>query len=205
MALDSIDWKELRGSGTVLAVALAIGGALVYWGIDFSSAAELEYKKGQSRFQAARRRYSTLDEQQRLIEQYYPQYQALEQAGVVGAEQRLNWIETLGNLARGLKIPVMRYEISSQEEFQPGFAVSQGAFKVFATEMRLTTGLLHEGDLPAIITALNEAASGLFTVSGCSMSRSTTTVIKKNDPRVPTVNAQCQLRWYIVKTPEAPS
>ena len=200
-----IDWKLLRGRILMLCVCLAIGGALVYGGIHDAEKSDREYRKAHGRFQGARNRYLTLDDQQRLIEQYYPQYRALVDGGVIGVELRLSWVETLKRLARGLKMPAMRYEISTQEEFQPTFDVPQGSFKVFTTDMVLNTGLLHEADLPTVLTALSEAASGLFTVSGCTMKRRPKSFVGVPDPRKPNVDAQCRLRWYAVKKPEQSS
>jgi hypothetical protein len=197
-----IDWKMLRGRTIMLVVCLSIGAGLVYGGLQQAELAEREYRRAHGHFQGARRRYLTLDDQQRLIEQFYPQYQALEKGGIIGAEMRLSWVETLKRLARGLKMPVMRYEISSQEEFRPTFDVPQGTFKVFTTDMRLNIGLLHEADLPAVITALSEAASGLFTVSGCSIKRRPIAFSGMPNPRKPNVDAACRLRWYVVKKPE---
>ncbi|MEM7406786.1 MAG: hypothetical protein AAF458_15925 [Pseudomonadota bacterium] len=202
MAAANLDFRELRGATIMLVVALAIGGGLLYWGLQYAQTTETEFRKGQSRFKSAKRRYSTLDDQQREIEQYLPQYQALEEAGIIGDESRLNWIETLRGLAVNMKLPVMRYEISSQDELEPDFEFPSGNFKVFATEMRLTAGLLHEADLPMMVNALTEAANGLFTVSGCSIARRSRAFAGKPDPRKPNLDVECVLRWYVVRKPE---
>lgn len=205
MALAKADWKVLRGSIVMMSVSVIISGGLIYGGQQLASDADQQYRRDYARYQSARARYLTLDDQQRMIEQYYPRYKALEDAGIIGTERRLSWIETLRNMARGLKVPQMRYEISTQEEFEPTFTLPQGTFKVFATDMRLSAGLLHEGDLPAMLAALDEAADGMFSVAGCALEVRADAFPPQPNPRNPNVNAECRLQWFVVRKPEPPS
>ena len=78
----------------------------------------------------------------------------------------------------------------------------RGTFKVYATDMRLSVGLLHEGDLPAMLAALDEAAAGMFSVAGCAMTTRNDAFPLKPDPRSPNINAECRLQWYVVRKPE---
>lgn len=198
-----IDWSMLRGALVLLVIALAIGGGLVYGGHHIASEAELVQRRGQGSFQAARARYLTLDEERRLIETFAPRYAALEDEGLIGEERRLSWVETLRAVARGMKMPALRYEISSQDTFEPDFPVPQGSYSVFATDMRLRMGLLHEADLPAVLTALAQGARGLFSVRDCSMVRRDGAFGGAPDPREPNLDVDCRLQWFVVRRPES--
>jgi hypothetical protein len=202
MALASADWKVLRGAIVMTVVSVIISGGLLYGGRELADKADLQYRRDYGSYQGARARYLTLDDQQRTIEEFYPRYQGLEEAGMIGDERRLSWIETLRNMARGLKVSQMRYEISSQEEFEPAFELPRGTFKVYTTDMNLSAGLLHEADLPAMLAALDEAAEGMFSVAGCSMQVRANAFPVKPEPRNPNVIAECRLQWFIVRKPE---
>jgi hypothetical protein len=197
--MGDIDWRVLRGSLIVLVVALGISGALIYGGYQVAIEAELTHKRDKNRFHAARKRYLTLDDEDRIIKEFAPQYVALEQAGLIGDERRLSWIETLRKVAKGMKMPSLRYEITSQEKLKPQFKVPGGVFGVYSTEMRLRMGLLHAADLPAVFAALTEAAQGLFTVTGCSMTREYSDLSANIDPSVANVEVTCRLSWMVTR------
>ena len=205
MQLGDIDWRVLRGSIIVAVIAFAIAGALVYGGHQISSEAAAAERQSQNRSKSARARYLTLDDEKRLIEEFAPQYAALENAGLIGDERRLSWIETLRTVAKGMKMPALRYEIGAQERFEPDYPLPAGTFTVYGTEMRLQMGLLHAADLPAIFAALGEAARGLFTVTGCSLARPYAELGEQIDPSKANLSVQCRLRWLVTRKPSAPA
>jgi len=205
MQPDSIDWRLLRNSALVLVIALGISGALVYGGLDAAEHARLIHKGEKNRFQAARARYLTLDDEARIIQEFAPRFAEFVDAGLIGEERRLSWVETLRTVARGLKVPALRYEISSQEKVTPEYPIPPGSFGVYGTQMRLRMGLLHGADLPAVFLALSEAAKGLFTVSGCSITRPYAESMRDINPSEPNLTVDCRLTWLVTKRPERPS
>lgn len=202
MSLADVDWSVLRGTIVVLVVSLTISGSLVYGGYSVASDAELQHLRAKGRFQAARARYLTLDDEKRVIEEFGPRFSELESAGLIGDERRLSWVETLRTVAQGMKMPALQYEIATQEPMTPEFTVPAGTFSVYGTEMRLSMGLLHAGDLPAVFAALGESARGLFTVTGCSLKRQTDELGVQVDPRKPNLKADCRLQWMVTRKPE---
>ncbi len=201
----SIDWRVLRGSIIVLVVALGISAALLYGGLDVAEEARLIHRGEQNRFQAARARYLTLDDEARIIKEFAPRFAELVDAGLIGEEHRLSWVETLRTVARGLKMPALRYEISSQERITPEYQIPPGIFGVYGTQMRLRMGLLHGADLPAVFLALSEAAKGMFTVAGCSIKRPYVELDPDINPREPNLTVDCRLTWLVTRKPERPT
>jgi hypothetical protein len=197
--LNDVDWSVVRGSLIVLLVSAGISGALIYGGYAVAADAELKQRRDNGRFQAARVRYLTLDDEKRLIEEFAPQFAKLEEAGLIGDERRLSWVETLRTVAQGMKMPSLRYEISSQEKYKTEFEVPQGVFGVYSTEMRLKMGLLHGGDLGAVFAAMSAASRGLFTVTGCSVVRQVTRVTDDLNPSRPNLSADCRLEWMVTR------
>ena len=102
-------------------------------------------------------------------------------------------------------MPALRYEISSQEKVTPEYPIPPGSFGVYGTQMRLRMGLLHGADLPAVFLALSEAAKGLFTVSGCSITRPYAESMRDINPSEPNLTVDCRLTWLVTKKPERPS
>ena len=123
--------------------------------------------------------------------------------GRIGDEQRLNWIETLRQVAARIKLPSLQYEIRAQREYEPDFPIETGRFSVFVSEMTLNVGLFHEEDLPRMLDELGRRAAGMFTVAGCSVLPIQDSF--QSNPTKPNLEAQCQLRWFVVKVKDEES
>lgn len=197
MKLSEVDWGILRGAAAALSVSVVLSAAALTASYYFWSNMDEGYERENAKLLGIRGRYQTVDEEEGIIETYLPRYEALEARGIIGRERRLDWIESLRAVSRQLKVPSLRYAISSQEAYAPEFPVHSGAFHVYASEMDLDLGLLHEEDLPRLLAGLDERALGLYSVDSCELRR-------VNDPfgaepTEPNVSARCKLRWTTVR------
>ncbi len=197
MKLAEIDWSVLRGALILLVVALLVSGGLFYGSSYVHDQVERENRSEQLNLTRVRSEYQTIDDEQRIIETYLPQYRTLEERGIIGSERRLDWVETLRAAAAKIRLPSLRYELFPQGEYRAEFPLPQGAYKVYESTMRLDLGLLHEGDLVALLAELNRNSEGLFTVSSCSIRRNGEQV--RFEPNVPNISASCELRWLTVR------
>ena len=100
-----------------------------------------------------------------------------------------------------IKIPKLEYELEAQHAFDVGWDLGIGDFAVYASSMRLTLGLLHEGDLLRFFADLKKNTSGLFGVTACEMNRSGQTL--SNQPLGNNVNATCELKFMTIRGPES--
>ena len=201
MKLADVDWSILRGPITLMVVAVLVSVALLGGSYYFWSTMDSEYRKQNSRLLAIRRKYQTVDDEEQIIETFLPRFEKHAEVGVIGPENRLDWIEALRGASEVLKLPSVRYSIESQRVYEPGYEVNtQGSFQVFASEMVLDIGLLHEGDLPRLLEELNIAGKGLYTVSSCQMRR--VRAAFSEDPNEINLQADCRLRWLTIKPKE---
>ena len=127
MTLADLDWRILRGSLIGLAVCLLVGGAVVYVSYQYSSAQELEFRNESRKLLTVRGRYQTIDEEERIIEEFLPRFLALEDRGVIGREYRLDWIETLRNASDELKLPELTYTIDTQSLYEAEIPFEEGS------------------------------------------------------------------------------
>ncbi len=197
MAKVKLDWSVLRGSIVVLMICAIISASLLGSTFYFTETIDAEHRREQKALRAARTDYLDLDEEKELIEIYYPRFQALEALGIFGDEQRLNWTETLQNAAARLKLPSLSYAIQPRHAATPSFPIKKGRFHLFASDLRLKAGLLHEADLPDLLYEIETYGSGLFTVTGCRMQLVGN--FRQQNPTRPIVKAECLLRWYTIR------
>ena len=130
----------------------------------------------------------------------YRGYYDLEARGIIGGERRLDWIESITDAAAVVRVPTFLYSFDAQRPYQASFPLDSGKFQIFATNVTLTLGLLHEGDLPALLNELDRSAAGQFSVSNCDMARTGEQVLA--DPRHNNVDAVCHLQWFTIKKPD---
>ena len=200
MKLADVDWSILRGSIIFLVLSVVVAAALLIGSYQFWGAMTTEFDGQRQELQTVRRKYHTVDEEERIIEVFLPRYQDLQAEGIIGREYRLNWIENLRTVSKDLKLPNLRYAINTQEMYEPAFPVQDGAFKVYVSLMTLDLGLLHEGDLLRFFQELDQRAAGLYSVSDCAINRSSGEL--KRDPTEANLMAKCTLKWYTVKQAE---
>ena len=125
-----IDWTILKGSLIAFIACLLISGLLAGGSHYFRESAQVDFKKNKNNFQSISRRYLAVDEEERLIRQFYPQFVDLYNAGIIGREHRLNWIEVLRQVGERIMLPSLSYQISSQEVYTPGYSINLGGFQL---------------------------------------------------------------------------
>ena len=117
-------------------------------------------------------------------------FNALKSRGVIGKEQRLEWVELLKEIRERHRLIELRYEISPQ---QPLEKAPSGNFALYASTMKLQLSLLHEEDLIRLLDDLRREAHALIQVKRCDVSR-----IPRSGPENTLqgfLQAECLLDW----------
>ncbi len=199
MNQSDIDWRVLRNASILLLLALAFSGALIAGSMYYEDMMYARYQKEDARFKAISRKYLAVDQEEKLIKDDYPRFVEFYRQGIIGPEHRLNWLETLRAARDRLEIPDLRYQIDSREQFVPDYDVVSGPFELYATRMKLSLDMLHEGDLFSLLQVLDERAEGLYTVSRCHLKRLQKQVVLKADSK--NLMAECELAWETIDLP----
>ena len=197
MTREEIDWPVIKIPTITFIVVLLLSLSIIAGSWVFKEDMLSKYKKNKNRFTSVSQKYLAVDEDERIIRKYYPEFIALYKKGVIGREHRLNWIETLRASSERIKLPGLRYSISPQEKYSPGFNVNLGKFALFSSSMSLTIDMLHEGDLVRLIRDMSEHAEGMFTITECRFMRTGNTLSEK--PDATNVSAECDLQWLNIR------
>ena len=198
----AIDWRALRGSIVLFALALAIGAAATGGAMRFHDAASRSHDTQKRRLETIRARYRTIDEQMRLVESRLPEFRALEAAGIIGEEQRLAWIEALQEVAARAGLPSLRYRIEPRTSYEAGLALDAGVFRPFSSVVRVEAGLLHEGEFERLMRGLAIAKRAwLYRVERCELRRAGPSFVMRTG--AVNLTAECDLRWITFARGEA--
>lgn len=196
MTASKADLAILRGAVGVFAMCVLVGGMLVGASYYFREEMATEYRNHQLRFRDVSRKYLAVDDEERIIEKAYPEFVRLFESGILGHEHRLSWIEALRRADAAIGLPALDYRINSQKLYEPPFPLNLGGFDIQVSEMSLGLGLLHEGDLINVLSALDATADGLYSVSRCEALR--VNEFDVQDKTRPTIKADCVLEWFTV-------
>jgi hypothetical protein len=194
------DLTSLRLPAAALAISAVVAVAMVNISSNNLSRVDSELRGYETALQEARSRYQRWGEEREIIVRYLPLYQRLEQQGLVGAERRINWLEglRLANAQAGLF--GVDYQLGVRESFPLADKSSPIASRIHHSPMRLTFGLVHEGDLLRFFRALGAQQAGFFSLTGCTLDRGGRT--SAPEPRQVNINAQCQLSWVTISKQE---
>ncbi|MCZ6773047.1 MAG: hypothetical protein O7G83_13870 [Proteobacteria bacterium] len=196
MANNKPDWSILRGSLILFVVCVLASTAMLAGSFQFRQKMEREYQSNHSRFRNASQQYLAVDEEERIIEEFYPEFVRLYRAGLLGGERRLSWLETLREAGDAIKIPELTYKIEAQRPTKTDFDVRLGSYELYSSPMNLSIGLLHEGDLFQLLNALDRDALGQYSVRSCNFKMTEGEI--KLDPHVANIKADCLLDWLTI-------
>jgi len=138
-------------------------------------------------------------ENNQIIDEFESNFLKLVNQGVVGAEDRLSWFETIQNTAKKRGMPSVKYSISTQVSLkEKSIKREYRGIDVFKSVMVLDIRMAHEGDLFALLNDL-EKADGLFAVDRCDIEK----VSKKTVDTENIMKAYCELGWYTFRGSKA--
>lgn len=143
----------------------------------------------------AGRKHANAGAEKELITRYLPPYTALQDAGFVGGEQRINWVDSLRTANRAAGLFGVDYDIGHQEPYPLAKDLGAGELPMKQSPMKLTLPLLHEGDLMPFFRSLAAQRAGMFMLNGCSIRR--TGVVPPGASQA-NLTAECELAWITV-------
>lgn len=138
-------------------------------------------------------------ENTQIIDEFESNFLKLVNQGVVGAEDRLSWFETIQNTAKKRGMPLVKYSISTQTELkEANIKREYRGIDVFKSVMALDIKMAHEGDLFALLNDL-EKADGLFAVDHCDIEKMNRKIVDTEN----NMKAYCELGWYTFRGSQA--
>jgi hypothetical protein len=194
---DDLKYLRFPLAAALVLATVGIGGAAAMQ--KWSEQATLGQAQAEAARNEAQGRLARANEEEHEIKLNMQQYRTLASQGIVGEENRLDWIERIAAIKAARKLYDIRYEISEQKKDENS---PPSGPEIMVSRMLLTLPLLHEEDLFHLLADLRAANRGYFLVKGCTISR----VLNAIDRRIlaPTLDASCLLDFYTIRERAAP-
>jgi hypothetical protein len=165
------DIKQLR-SALALAAVLVVAGAACLVSSDYylDGAKRAREAARQSRVQA-QERVSKVSEEEREIRENLVYFEQMRGRGMIGEQNRLDWIESIAKIKNDRKLFEIKYSIEAQKALDYPGIVATGTGDFVVSRMKLDMLLLHEEDLLDFLADLDAAGKSQVSVRRCSVTR----------------------------------
>ena len=194
MKLGASDFPKLQWSLLATVLMMIVGAAMVYFSYNATEVAKRDRAAAQAERNEFDGKLKQVRNEEDEIKQKSAVFNALQTRGMIGEEQRLEWVELLKDIRERLRLIELRYEISPQQPLEkaPG-----GTLALHASTMKLQLNLLHEEDLIRLLDDLRRQARALIQVKRCDVSR-----IPRSGPENTLqgfLQAECLIDWVTLR------
>jgi hypothetical protein len=198
--MNPADLRALKAPLIALIVSIALGAGLAYYSGVVLKQTKLALLQQQNQLHDARSRLQKSGDEKDIIVRYLSGYEYLQRLGFAGPEQRINWLDCLRLTNQQAQLFGVDYQIGTQQAYPYANELDPGQLTLHQSVMKITLGLLHEGDLMRFLGTLAKLDAGVFSVNECTIERQDfggSIRFQSN------LRAQCELAWITVR-PAAP-
>lgn len=149
---------------------LAAGSGLITWTESMHAAAERGLTAARADRTQAKERLMRIAEEEREVKEKLEVYRRLKALGILGEEQRLEWADAMARIRTERELPDLRYRVERQQPLKtvPGKPAN---VEFYASKMRVSLALLHEGDLLSFLGDLRASGNAYYAIRSCSLTR----------------------------------
>lgn len=196
MKLTQRDFRKLLLPLVATLALFATAGILAWWSHAETRGAAQERDRAteektriETRLRQFRSEETDLKERSLLLKR-------LQDAGILGEEHRLDWMEQLRNTQRDLRLPGLKYEFAVQA---PLNRTTPSGYAWFNSPLRLQLRLLHEGDLLSALEHIQREARAMVIVRSCQLAPPVATAERRES--VAPLHADCDMDWLTARQP----
>jgi len=165
------DLKQLRAAAASGLIMAALGVAAIAVADHYLGLASKARDAAKAQRSAAQERVSKVFEEEREIRESLVFYQTMQRQGMLGPENRLDWIDAIAKIKSDRKLFEIKYNIEAQKPLDYPGLVSTKPNDFLVSRMRLDMLLLHEEDLLNFLSDLRSVGRFHVSVRSCNMTR----------------------------------
>ncbi len=194
---NKIEWSILQSALIIFVISLITSVSIIWSTWYYKTEMHKKFNQTNGQFQTISNKYLAIDQEEKLIRDYYPKFIELYENGLLGPERRLNWIEALRESSEKLDMPNLSYDIQSQIQYKPEYSIKTGSYKLYISNMKLSAELYHIVDFFRFLNELKNNAQGVFDIKSCDFKRRSEkfSTLKLQ----PILNVECEFSWLNIK------
>lgn len=194
------DIAKLRWPLILTATAVAAGAAMILASRHLVQAAETAHRQLAAQQGDLRTRISRAREEEADLRDRIALFNQLRARGIIGQEERLDWVEQIARIKAKRRLLDLQYELSPQHAVDDTLlsaGPTAGGYEFMASTMKLKMTLLHEDDLLGFLDDLRSAVHARLLVRECTIDRS----VPSQDPSglAGQLRAACTIEWITLR------
>lgn len=197
MKLEAKSARELALPAIAALAMLACGVAAVVASNHYLAKARLERQAAAEERRDAQDRLSRATSEEREIREKLVDYKKALERGIIGDEQRLDWVDTIAQIKAARRLNEIKYTIAPQKAFDAQSAGGDVEFRV--SELRLEMQLLHEEDLLGFLDDLRRQLKTHVMVRACSVQRTDRSGGIERSGVTPRLRAECTVDLVTIR------
>lgn len=184
----------------VLLIVGIAGAGAVSWTRAQIKQAERTLATQEAQLKEARSRFQRSGEERDLIVRFLPAFEELRKHGLIGPEERINWLEALRTANHQAQMFGAEYQISTQQSYPYAQELNATRLGMAQSLMKLNLRLVHEGELMRFFELLEQQNVGAFDINQCVLQRVNNGT--ELGAAQPNVRAECELAWITMNPPQ---
>jgi hypothetical protein len=191
---------RLRWSLAIFLVLAAAGVAVALVSQQFIRQAHQREQQLTGQLSDIHAKLSTARDETEEIRGKISRYQELAGRGVIGQEERLDWVEKIAKIKTARRLFDVQYELAPQKPADPAIlpdGAAGGGFEFMASPMKLQMQLLHEDDLLGFLADLRQSVRAILLVRNCTVERLPRNPNERN--LQPQLKADCDIDWITLR------
>lgn len=196
MMLSSRHLDAVKGPLLVLTAVVLCSASAISWTRTQIQKDERLLAGQQGQLREAQNRFQRSGDERDLIVRYKPPYEALREEGLIGPEQRINWLDALRTTNQETRLFGAEYQISTQQPYPYAQELQAPRLGMAQSIMKLNLRLAHEGELLRFFDRLASQRAGAFDINECTVERSANADAPLNAQ--PNLRAECELAWITI-------
>lgn len=166
------DFRRIRWSLALALAMIALGAAAVWSANSEAQAKRQELQLARGKLGEIRAKLIRARDEEAEIRDKIARFDEMAQTGIIGEEQRLQWIEQIKAIRAARGLFALQYEIAPQRPLDAAVAPGPpGGYEFFASRMRFQLELLHEEDLFHFLDDLRNRVRAYVRPESCSIER----------------------------------
>lgn len=195
-AVNELDGRIRRRGAIPLIVMLAVASGIFGSSYVHHSSKVASHEAQQKRMMTSKNRAADVKLAEDIFAEYLDDYFEYQQAGVIGSEHRVDWVQVARDAAQQRKISTMNYKLGVREPFMGDYLFQEGGYELTVSKMNLSWVLLHENDFVSVLERLSDKKLGVYHVKECELRRITMQITL--DPEATNITSDCELHWMSV-------
>jgi len=193
------DLRRLRGPIALAIGATLIGAVCLFLADSYRDSAMKTRAGTRATRVAAQERVLRVSEEEREIRENLIDYERMREQGMLGDQNRLDWIEAISRIKNNRKLFEIKYNIEAQRQLEYAGVVPASGAEFVVSRMRLDMLLLHENDLLDFLSDLQAARRAYVSVRQCNVTRLDRGSAPSGTSIRPRLRADCQVDLVSVR------